>query len=237
MGACTSKGTGQYVAGEGHIYGWPSGYRADATVRGVLVMRGAAGDHMSSVADVQDLAARGFPCIAADFGSTSGGLWGNDTVLTRMTQAWTFLKTRLNVQPDRVLLSAGSGGGLNMLNWMRANPGSVAAAEAVIPAIGLRDIHDNNRDNRTAEIESVYGGAAAYNAAAAQKDPSNNVASVPSVPLRFWYSTSDPICIPSITEAFVAAHPTAELISMGAVGHAVANVPPGAAAEFLAPYA
>lgn len=219
MPAWTSKGFGQVQAAEGHVLGIPDRWAYSQEKRGVIVLRGASGDHMASFGDVLGYAKAGFPAIACDFGSTSGVLWGNDTALARIDAAWAYLKSQLNAKPDKVGLAAGSGGCINAFNWAKRNLGSVAAIAGVIPGISLVDIHDNNRNSLAANVEAAYGGAAGYAAAVAARDPNAWAASLAGPPIKLWYSSDDPVAIPSFVGPFATAT-QAQTVNMGPLGHA-----------------
>lgn len=216
----TSVGIGTYLTGEGFVVGVPRLYRPDRSRRCLVSIRGAAGDHMTSFANVRGHASRGWPCIEADYGTTSGGRWGRDDALSKITTAWEHMRNLWGVKTDKLAFAIGSGGGIDALNWAKVNSGQTAAIGAAIPAISLTDIHDNNRDGRAADIEAKYGGLAAYNAVKVAKNPPDNVASFTELPMRLVYSANDTITLASITEAFAAAVGSNVLLeNVGNQGH------------------
>lgn len=199
--SATRAGKGNYLAGEGFICSVPRKW-VPGSSRVIVSIRGAGGDYTASANDVRRTPDREIPSIAADFGKTSGGRWGTDDSNTKITAAWQYMIDTYGVRSDKVVFAVGSGGLIDALNWIKANPGKCAAVGSAVGAVSLTDIHDNNRDNRAAEIESVYGGLAAYNAIKTAKNPPDHPASFRDVAMRLVYSADDPICLAAITEAF-----------------------------------
>jgi hypothetical protein len=225
---CTSQGSGTYLAGEEFICGWPRLHQARDNRLCVISIRGADGRGIDSAPDVRASVEQGFLGVAADYGRTSGGRWGTDDALGKITAAWQYMKDRFAARPDKVIITCGSGGMIDTLNWLRTHPTQVACITGAIPALSLTDIHDNDRATRRLEIEDRYGGAAGWAAAAPVRDPMFNLSAF-KVPIRLYYSEDDPICLPQFVDPFIAGVPTASKQSLGSVGH---SVPPGSAPDF-----
>jgi predicted alpha/beta hydrolase family esterase len=238
----TSVGTGEYVAGETHM--GASGPRVVAASRRGVVIHGGRGQsalsNMPPDLITQALVAMGAPVLYGDF--VDGRTWGSDLGQTRLGQLWTLQKNNFGAKNDKVVLYGSSMGALVVLNWARANPASVAAIALVIPATDLRDLHDNAASRgaaaagAAAEIETAYGGAAAYAAAATAHNPAENAASYRGLPMKIWYSGDDPTCLPSITTAF-ASGAGAEAQNIGNFGHGSNSAYAGSVVDFLGSYA
>lgn len=186
----------------------------------------------------QRIAMQQIPAIATDLGAST---WGNDTVIASYGSTVTFLNSRTGARTDRVMLLGMSMGALTVLNWAVANISKVAAIGLLLPCVDLADIHDNNRGGFQAAVEGAYGGLSGYTAAEPTHNPANFTATLSSVPIRIWYSTDDPICVPSVVTAFGSAV-GATMTSLGAVSHswqslALANFDAQDAAEWFAQYA
>lgn len=104
-------------------------------------------------------------------------------------------------------------GGLCALNFAKAKPTMVKSLCLVIPVVDVQDIYTNNRGSFASAISTAYGGAPPD-----AQNPADNTSSFTSFPIRIYYSTTDNICLPAITESFATAT-GAELVSMGAIGH------------------
>lgn len=156
----------------------------------------------------------------------SGALWGNSTHQTRVTDARTALSNSFAVA-TKVWLSAGSMGAAAAFNWAKANPTLVQGIVASIPAVDLQDIDTNNRGGNSASVQAAWGGAVPDASC-----PAKNTASFTTIPTLIYYSTDDPICVPSVVTAFGSAI-GATMVSLGAVGHATTGANPQAAIDFM----
>lgn len=219
--SASRAGKGNYLAGEGFFCSVPRLWQPGRS-RLIVSVRGAGGDHSASANDVRRTPDRGIPCIEADYGKTSGGRWGTDDSNAKITAAWQYMIDQFGVVSDKLVFAVGSGGLIDALNWVKANPGKCAAIGSAVGAISLTDIHDNNRDGRQVEIETVYGGLAAYNAVKTAKNPPDNASAFRDVAMRLVYSADDPICLASITEAFAASVGSNVLLeNVGNHGHSL----------------
>lgn len=236
MSHWTTRGVGTYVAGEGFIAFFPRLFKPDGTKRAVIVCRGATGDHLYApvVADCRKWAEAGFPIIHPDLGTTTGDSWGRDDALTKLTAAWTFMKNA-GCKIDKAILSGGSGGTLEALNWARANPASVAFAGITIPALDIEDLHDNLATRNVsynwvpADIETKYTNLATFNSVKVAKNPNKNAAELVGIPQRYWYSGDDTVALPTLVNPFVnAVGSAASAVNMGNYGH---GTPPDGSVE------
>lgn len=181
----------------------------------------------------------GLPCLAVD----AGGLatWGNDAAVNAIAAAWSWAKTNLDIKTDKFVLTGGSMGFATAFNYASRNPTQVKALVGAIPVTSLLDIHDNNIAGYAASIEAAHGGATAWNAAKATRDPTTAAASVAAIPQRLYNAVADPVCRPTAIDAYVTAvgvnaskitHDPQGVNS----GHATNNLDVADLAAFLAPY-
>jgi pimeloyl-ACP methyl ester carboxylesterase len=202
-----SYSVGSYAAGEASVELTRTDFRPDRTKRGVLVAPAHGGHAIDAFAptytnlQLQAIVDAGIPILGVDAGGPVA--WGNDTAIARIGDGKTYLTGTVGAKTDKVLLWAFSMAGLSMLNWARTNLASVAAIGLVCPAVDLADLH-NNRGYGT-EIDTAYGGSAAYAAALPTHSPVQFAASL-TVPCKVWYGLSDPTVVPSTVQAFVAAY-------------------------------
>lgn len=243
MAHCTAWGTGQYAAGEGHVFHYNRLYVGDGTKRPIIWFHQHTGNATSTLQPgtaaygLDVLAETGHPIIAADLGGPS--TWGSDASLARTTDAFNYIIARMGAKSDKALLWGGSMGTLTALLWAKANPTKVAALAVSLPVLNLQDVHDNRTFGATVYgpiIETAYGGAAGYAAALATKNPAATPASWAGVPMKLWYSEDDPVAIPSEVAAFAAAS-GAQTVSQGAAGHTFNGVDFKKVRDFLTSYA
>lgn len=132
--------------------------------------------------------------------------WGNDAILTKMTNAYAWGRANLGWR-TRIHLFCASGGGAAVLNWARANPTLVASVVAIIPAIDLQDIDDNNLTDVIGLPNATYGPHVAYGGSRPPdaNNPADNAASYTSIPMLIFYGATDPICRPTPAQTFINA--------------------------------
>lgn len=172
-------------------------------------------------ADVPRAIAEDFPVLYSDL----GGLytWGNDLSQTRINDARTWMAAQ-GAFTDKVILAAGSMGAAAACNFARTYPGFVHGLALFIPAVDVEAIRAGNRLGTAASIEAAYTNLAGWTAARPTHNPIEYAATALSTfPIRIWYSSDDPVCLPSEVEAFATAV-GAELTSVGASGHDVAGI-------------
>lgn len=237
----TSRGVGAYVAGEAHKAIW-SGEQKPGAGAAVLDAQGSHGlaDSITSADDMArmlPLSRAGFVCIAGDMGQTaSQGTFGNDTAVTRLGQLKDFVQgasSPMQARSGSVRIIAGSGGCTAALNYARANPANVAALFLICPLVDIEDFYNNwtgGGANGTApvasgvtkaEMDTAYGGTAAFAAAMPSHNPirSGNQAALAGIPIWLAYSTDDPYIPVQKVLDYAALVPSAQAVSQGAAGH------------------
>lgn len=153
-----------------------------------------------------------------------GQTWGNDTVITRIGQARTYLRNTWGSE-GQVTLVGISMGGLAALAYALANPSAVRAVALIIPALDLNDLVVNNRGGAAADVNAAYGGA--YNNAThgPTHNPAVYAASLrATMPIAIWTASDDPICVPSTADGFVTSRPQTARTDVGALGHSEASI-------------
>jgi pimeloyl-ACP methyl ester carboxylesterase len=239
----TSRSVGAFRTGEVSVLALGRCARPDNSRYGAIFCPGYQGNadvYYQPVYNgpVHALAESGTPCLMADHGGNS--TWGNDTAMAAMDAAYTYLTTTGGAKPGKVFLSGGSMGTLTMLNWAKRNPTKVAGIACALPAVSLTDLHDNRYVDAPgttnpvrALVETAYGGATAYAAAVGTHDPNLTPGAFTGIPMKLYYSTDDPVALPSIALAFAAAvGSSCKVASLGARGHNADNLDPVDIAEF-----
>ena len=210
--AATRKGV---IAMHGHLAGPDNFYDATTTVEYEKRFNAIAG--------------AGIP-IAAD---NTGADCGNSATRTRITNLRTFAQTAttgLGFASGKVHLLGVSMGGTAVLNWAKNNLSLVQSIGLILPAVDIQDINTNNRGGLASAINTAYAGAPPD-----ADTPAKNAASFVGIPMKIWYASDDPICLPGLTLTF-ASTAGATTVNLGAVGHAgeTSAVDPGALANFFA---
>lgn len=237
-GYSVTRSIGRVTAGEQDSIWAPR--TVHGNVCGTILVHGsdAPDEFMDNVAQpasvrlAAGLATAGIPCIAGVFG---GNMWGNDTVMTAITDAWTVLKATFpTIRTDKLCLVGVSMGGAAVARYTQLHPTQVAAAVGIIPAYDVRY-----------EYEQVAGTSAAIAAAwgfpngnplPAEADIAAGAAAAVGVPLLTGYSTVDAIVPPAPVLAYTAAVGGAAIITDTTAGHsdaAVAGMPLTTLARFL----
>ena len=236
----TNAGLGRVFAGEADVIIRPTNY--GPAKAGVIYVHGAEGEPGGGltwmkvperIPLLRAIAAAGHSIISADLGGVA--TWGNDTALSRISAARTYLQSLAGVTAGRVILVGQSMGGQNSLVWAKNNPTLVHCVVAIIPVIDLADIHDNR--GLGASIDSAYAGG--YNQATmgAARNPATFAAAgaLNGIPIQCWYGATDTLCLPGFTEVFATKADDCELHSLPG-GHAEATagaVDPAAVLAFL----
>lgn len=249
MGYCTSYGKGLYVASEGSVAAWDSSTRPGAG-RAVLNGIGSHGLALGVLSEdtprARALADAGYVVAVGDMGqTTTQGTFGNDTAQARLASLRTWIQgatSPLAAASGKVHIYAGSGGCTAAINWARANPTLVASMYLICPLVDVEDFFNNwtnSGANGTAanpsgitqaEMQTAYGGAAAFTAAMPTHNPIR--AASPGVPMRLRYATDDPF-IPVQKVLDYAAATGASVASQGAVGHTGLGIDPADVVSFF----
>jgi alpha/beta hydrolase fold len=216
----------------------------DGTKRATVFCRGAASNALQVFSEAAwECARRGSPLVAREQGAGIN-TWGNDFVMTRITQQVAYAQGAMGGKSDKVIMFGFSMGGLNAINWASRNPSKVAALVLVCPVLNLVAFHDTNRGGYQANIESAYTNLAGYNAAVAGRDPMQIAAAggLAGIPIKIWYSTDDTLSLPTEVDPFITAvsaiggaGPISKS-SMGAGGHLLTPAPSSEIGAFIAPY-
>jgi dienelactone hydrolase len=235
LDSVTLYGNDVISAGEDHVW---IGQRLPQLAPLCLMLHGANQTSYALAATmaptyVASLRAAGFVVLAIDASGIQN--WGNDASATAIDAALDWAEDRAGADTSNGIATMGfSMGNLTILNWAKqstANRAKVAAYAGIIPALDIDDIHDFNRSGSASHIETAYGGLAAYNAA----EPTHNPSRYPeyyTFPGRLWSSSNDTVCLPAITAAF-GAGAGMDVVTFGAVGHAITGLDPDDVTEFL----
>lgn len=206
-GVTSSRRSGAVASSVEHLLMVPEGWTGDGTKMGVVYLHGATGTCRQMLDGVSQpglkaicvaVAAAGYPVLAV----TTGDTWGNDTAMTRIDAAKTYLQSTVGAKAGDIALIGGSMGGCNVLNWCKRNLASVACAVGLVPVSDISDIHTNNRGGLTTNINSAYGtwSEASYGAA---RNPVTFAAAGDLAGLNYlaFGSSGDAICIASTVQA------------------------------------
>lgn len=246
--SCTiyDKGRAPFPGTEGSVAWHDRWWTHDSAVAPAIYCHQALTTALSPFAatgDVNDLAVRaiihrlgrrGVPCITSDQAGTSS--WSNAAAVGTVGNALTYAGARLGSRSDKAVLFGTSMGSLLALNYTQMNPSKVLAVAVMLPIPDLEWVHDNGPAPIPANIETAFGGLAAYNAAKAGYNPMNHTANFAGVPVRMWYSDDDPTAVPERAIAFATAT-GATIESLGAVGHTLTGIDADAVADWLAEFA
>jgi pimeloyl-ACP methyl ester carboxylesterase len=240
MGVVSHHAVGVYQAGEGVCTLRERLHKADGSRRGCLYFWGRGNASWQATSRVywnglqRDLAEAGIPVLSGDYGSPTH--WGAPVTVTRAEQLRSYGVTQLGIKSDKVLVLAISMGALAALNWASANPSKVAAVALITPVLDLAWAHDTyGGGSEAAQIDTAFGGNAAYLAAVGTSNPMTRAASFQGVPVKLWYSTDDP-SVPTAHVASFATAAGAPTASLGAVGHSAGSLTAEALTSFFAPY-
>lgn len=235
-----SSGVGQYVASERHMFWTPKHYQADGTKRGVLYCPAKAQTASDVLGDfiAAAIVDAGFPLASFDIGNPTGATpqWGNDTTVTRVGQAKTYMESALGVKTGGVLGYGGSMGGLSLLNRARQNASDFVALALAIPIGNLDYVHDNDVQANAAGIETAYVNLAGWNAAVATHDPVQFAASLSGLPMKLWHADDDIFTPLASYQSFAAAN-GAVLRSGGNVNHTTSWIDPAEVVAYLVAHA
>jgi predicted esterase len=210
VGLVTTYGSGQYATGESHFAGWDRAYKTGG--RGIIWAHSAGSSTSqepwlpanNSLPLMQALGSLGCPIMAGDFAGNS--TWGNDNAQARITDAWTWLKSQYGAKTDKVILAGVSMGGINVLNWARANPTLVQAILLFYPVVNLQAQHDGTGGALAINMTSAYGDSTTLFAAAAPShDPAQHASSYMGVPIYMGHSDVDTIVGSANQSAFATA--------------------------------
>lgn len=216
MGYCTSRGT---VGGIVQRLHYDTSYR-EGSRKGIFAFGASTSDVDYFDAFVTNITG-GMTSInkMGVASATHTDLWGNATSDSRLSQ----LKT--NVQTTRTYMTSGkvhgfgmSMGALTLLNWEKANPGSLKSLYAIIPVLNQQEIYDGNLGGFQSVISTAHAGRPPDS-----RNPTTNPSSFTGFPMTFYCSSDDPICLYASATSFASAVNTAggncTIVNQGAIGH------------------
>lgn len=227
----TSYGVGQYAASEAHVLYTKRDYRPDASAVPLVYFHSATAtalqplrrQGMAANVDavialmVERLVHQGHPAISFDMAGASS--WNNAAARARATDALTFIGAQLGCRIDRCLVMGVSMGSLTALEWARENQAKVAAVGLALPIPDFVRIHTSGPAPIPANIETAWGGLAAWQAGVDAVDPAQHTTDF-TVPIQLHYSADDTTALPADSQAFDAAVASATAIQFtGAGGH------------------
>lgn len=220
MGTVTSYGVGRLHAAEADLSMVGRQFRA-GSVPGIVLAHGS-GQSTASWLNFPFIPAIGerWPIATGDMGGAQ--TWGNNTAISRVGEAKTWLEAGVGAVAGPVVLMGASMGALAVLNWARQHPSLVSAVVVFIPVLDLQDVWANNYNGATALINAAYGGAYVDATERAVHNPlyQSTVGDHRDYPIQIWFSDNDPVALPTFVEQFVDnVGSTATAHSMGSIGH------------------
>jgi pimeloyl-ACP methyl ester carboxylesterase len=232
-GYMASMGYNVVRASEWHTFVLPKNWQRDGSKRGVIYCHGAGQDARAAAgwdkaqpntpATNQRLlagkiAAAGFPLVAIDAGLDA---WGNDTAITAMGQAQTYLQGALGAKAGKILMLGVSMGNLTALNYTRQNRALVAAVVGIMPLSDLNHYFVNS--GNAASVNAAYGGAYSdtTNAGGLWHNPTKYAAAdLAGLAYKAWYGASDTIVPPAtVTNVLSLIGGTASGVSLAGQVH------------------
>lgn len=241
-GVTSSRRSGAVASSVEHLLMVPSGFAGDGTKMGIVYLHGATGTSRQMVDGVSQaglkalllaVAQAGYPVL----GVSTGDTWGNDTAMTRIDAAKTYLQTTVGAKAGSIAVMGGSMGGANVLNWCKRNLASVACAVGLVPVSDISDIHTNNRGSLASNINGAYSGGWSEATYGAARNPVTFAAAGDLAGLKYqaWAGASDSICLKATVQSVVTSiGGTAEYNEVaGEHTPAVAAIPPASVVAFL----
>lgn len=158
------------------------------------------------------LAEAGIPCVAGAFGNNA---FANDTAMSRIDAAITYLNAKAGVPTSKVHLIGFSMGGGTAFRYAQLNPTKAASVTGIMPMCDIDYLYQGNLGGLRADIGTAWGvtypdplpaGANLYTNAA-------NMASVPSMLL---YSDAD---------AFITVSSVTAMASAASIDHLIEHDP------------
>lgn len=148
----------------------------------------------------QTLTSAGYTIFQAALGGSS--TWGNDVAMSRMDQAYDYLRSVVGYG-SKIVVFGLSMGGLNSLNWASRNPSKISGVVTIISVINLTDIHDNSGYGPI--IDAAYGGVYTEALYGKTNNPLTMAADgkFRSIKIQNWYATDDELCKASDAISFV----------------------------------
>lgn len=185
---------GNIQAGETD-YLWLPGEKRGANKYGVVLLHGAGAPNnfmdatrLGSLTLPAWLAMAGIPVVAGQMG---GDTFANDTAMTRINSAITYLSANAGVPSTKVILIGASMGGALALRYASLNPSKVAAIVGIIPLTNINTIYQSNAGGLRAAIGTAWGVTYPTALPAGANLPVLASALNGVVPSRLYYSDAD----------------------------------------------
>lgn len=148
------------------------------------------------------IVAAGYPVIAPYAG---GNTWGNDTAMSRVTEAVAYGRANLGASEAPAVLLGFSMGGCNALNWAKRNRADTACVVGVVPVSDVTDIHTNNRSGLAAQINAAHSTWTEVGRGADYNPATFAATDLAGLHYQAWGATSDTSCLPATVEAVCTA--------------------------------
>lgn len=182
--------TGQYGVILCHGYNTPYSYNQ------------ATFPHTAKI--IGELARHGIPCVAGFFG---GDTWGNDTAMSRLTAAHTYLASASGASATKVHMLGMSMGHALALRYAALNPTKVASVTGIIPLV---DINAMYAADYPAGSQASIGAAWGVTYPTPLPAGADLLAQAPTlqsnaIPYRAYYSSVDPYIQVADVQALAAA--------------------------------
>lgn len=169
---------------------------------------------------------RGIPCYAGLWGGAS--TFGNAAFQSSMVPHLNWLDAR-GLDTTRIGVTGTSHGALNACLFAALIdlyfPGRIACINLMVPLLDLRFARDTNVFGLATLAESCWGGTAGFEQNCDRVSPLTFAASLAHIPIRVYYSTTDPLYTQAQVDAFCAAAGVqpADKIPIGAIGHSIVS--------------
>lgn len=221
------------------IWHVPYDYRHDATKPAVVYCHVRGGSELEAIdyssaggytsKPIYAMVNAGYPVVAPNLGG--GTTWGNDTAITRVGQAKTFAQNAspVGAKAGGIFVAGSSMGFLAACNWARQNVATCLGVIGFIFANDMNLLHTNNVNGAALEMETAYGGNAAWTAALPTHNPQSYATTdLAAVPMLLTYSTDESETGVSSSQASFAASMQAATTSTAEVhtqagGHSFVN--------------
>ncbi len=197
--------------------------------RGILYINGAEADNgayawttrPTSWPSFRTMANLGYTTLSCELGGSK--TWGNDTAISRITDAYNQLLTLKGVSNEPILIIGQSMGGLNSLVWARTNKSLIHRMALFVPVINLTNVHDNS--SYVTDIDAAYGGTYTEAAYGATHNPYTFAANgdLNGLVANLWYGTTDSLCLPQFATGIAGMVPSMTLTPVSG-GHAESTI-------------
>lgn len=193
------------------------------------MFNGAAGNNTSNL--IIALVNAGYAVIGADLGvfnagnTTDANGWGNANSQTRTSNILTYARAQVSSirQSGKAALLGVSMGSVLALNYTLNNPATVACSVHILPCCDLTSIYQQNLQGLQSSVGNALG--VVFPAALpGTADPVLNQSKGPFTPVRFYYASDDPICLPSSVTKYAQQMASISTVDVGTGGHSDATV-------------